>query len=53
MDINSELLYEAIHLKHSLEEVRKEGAAAANGVLPDQQREKKEEEESFQQDFTQ
>lgn len=53
LDINSELLYEAMHLKHSLEEIRREAAGTANGNTPDQQKERKDEEEAFQQDFAQ
>lgn len=53
LDINSELLYEAMHLKHTLEEIRREAAGTANGNSPDQQKERKEEEEAFQQDFAQ
>lgn len=53
LEINSELLYEAMFLKHSVEEIRKEAAAAANSNAPDQVKEKREEEETFQQDFAQ
>lgn len=53
LDINTELLYEAMHLKHSLEEIRRQAAGAVNGNTVDQQKERRDEEEAFQQDFAQ
>lgn len=53
LDINTELLYEVVHLKNSLEEIRKEAANAGQGVGPELQKERKEEEEAFDQDYSQ
>lgn len=53
LDINTELLYEALHLKHSLEEIRKEATHPANGVTPDRLKEFKEEENAFSADCSQ
>lgn len=50
LDINTELLYEAMFLKHELSEIKKE---LANNIPPEQQEEKKKEEAAFNQDFTQ
>lgn len=50
LDINTELLYEAMFLKHELSEIKKE---IANGMPPEQQEEKRKEEAAFNQDFTQ
>lgn len=50
LDINTELLYEAMFLKHELSEIKKE---LANSTSPEQQEEKKKEEAAFNQDFTQ
>ncbi|PSR82359.1 hypothetical protein BD289DRAFT_437538 [Coniella lustricola] len=50
LEINTELLFEVIHLKQSLEEIRKE---LASGQNPNQQKEAKEEEESLEQDYNQ
>lgn len=50
LDINSELLYEAMFLKHELSEIKKE---LASSMAPEQQEEKKKEEAAFNQDFTQ
>lgn len=53
LEINSELLYEAMHLKHSVEEIRREAAAVANSSTPEQQKARKDEEDGFSQDFAQ
>lgn len=50
LDINTELLYEAMFLKHDLSEIKKE---IMNSSSPQQQEEKKKEEAAFNQDFTQ
>lgn len=50
LDINSELLYEAMFLKHGMGEIRKE---LASSMALEQQEEKKKEEAAFNQDFTQ
>lgn len=50
LDINMDLLYEALHLKHNLDETKREASMA---TTPEQQREKREEEASFNQDYVQ
>ncbi|KAJ4385499.1 hypothetical protein N0V93_009927 [Gnomoniopsis smithogilvyi] len=49
LDINTELLYEAMCLKHELSEIKKE---IANSTSPEQHEEKKKEEAAFNLDFT-
>lgn len=50
LDINMDLLYEVLHLKHNLDEIKREAAAA---TTPEQQKEKREEEAAFNQDYVQ
>ncbi|KAL1858915.1 hypothetical protein Daus18300_009784 [Diaporthe australafricana] len=50
LEINQELLFEAINLRHNMEEVKRE---AAGSTGPEQQKEKKEEEEAFAHDWAQ
>ncbi|KAJ0114513.1 hypothetical protein J7T55_004756 [Diaporthe amygdali] len=50
LEINQELLFEAINLRHNLEEVKREAASSA---APEQQKERKEEEEAFAHDWAQ
>lgn len=50
LDLNTELLYEAMFLKHGLAETRKE---QQNSSSPEQLEEVKKEEQLFSQDFTQ
>lgn len=47
-----DLLYEALHLKHTLDEIKKEAANSAR-MTPEQQKERKEEESAFSQDYAQ
>ncbi|KUI63756.1 hypothetical protein VM1G_10548 [Cytospora mali] len=50
LEINQELLYEAVHLKHSMDELKKE---QPNLTAPEQQKERREEEEAFAHDWAQ
>lgn len=50
LEINQELLFEAINLRHNLEEVKRE---AGGFTGPEQQKETKEEEEAFAHDWAQ
>lgn len=50
LEINQELLFEAINLRHNIEEVKRE---ATSSTGPEQQKEKKEEEEAFAHDWAQ
>lgn len=50
LEINQELLFEAINLRHNIEEVKRE---LTNSTGPEQQKEKKEEEEAFAHDWAQ
>lgn len=50
LEINQELLYEAVHLKHSMDEIKKE---QSNFTGPEQQKERREEEEAFSHDWAQ
>lgn len=49
LEINQELLYEAVHLKHSMDEAKREKMSSTN---PEQQKEKLEEEETISHDWT-
>lgn len=51
LDINTELLYEAMFLKHAMAEIRKELLGASNKAA--EQEELRKEEQSFGQDFVQ
>ena len=50
LEINQELLYEAVHLKNSMDELKREQATI---TAPEQQKERKEEEEAFSHDWAQ
>ncbi|ROW04531.1 hypothetical protein VMCG_04999 [Cytospora schulzeri] len=49
LEINQELLYEAVHLKHSMDEAKKEKLSSTD---PEKQKEKLEEEEACSHDWT-
>lgn len=50
LDINMDLLYEVVHLKHTLDELKREATMA---TTPELQKEKREEEAAFNQDYVQ
>lgn len=50
LDINMDLLYEVVHLKYTLDEIKREATMA---TTPEQQKEKREEEAAFNQDYVQ
>lgn len=49
LEINQELLYEAVHLKHSMDEAKKERMSSTDA---EKQKEKMEEEEACSHDWT-